>query len=271
MKYFILDIIPKIKSFSKKLDEVALLTNQNWVSINEIKNSKTVYIFRTSKQLIISENGKIEKGATWEYIGNNTLVIDRKNESYLFKHGFLDETILAIKVDGLNEYAVFVNETKYGKEVNDINDLIIFLERKYLVKNVNDKGLFSNPTHNFIENKIGSVRLIDGGELEFFQTEKRQTVIIEGCRVKLNGEIPIDGIYKSTTNYRYEIKNGFLYKEYSIENHRQPNGLTIEVDCHRMQISRKGSRVWLDNKPAPDGQYKTGIFSTINVSNGICE
>lgn len=271
MKYFILDIIPKIQSFSKKLDDVALLTNQNWVSVNEIKSSKTVYIFRTNKQLLISENGKIEKGATWEYIGNNTLVIDRQNESCLFKHGFLDESILAIKVDGLNEYAVFVNETKYGNEVNNINDLIKFLETKYLFKSQKNINHSSHSNQNSIDNKIGSVRLIDGAELEFFQTEKRQTVIIEGCRVKLNGQVPIDGIYKSTTNYRYEIINGFLHKEYIVENHRQPNGIIIEVDCHRMQNSRSGSRVWLDNKPAPDGQYRTGTFSNINVRNGFVE
>ncbi len=87
MKYFVLDIIPKIQAFSKKLDELTLLTNQNWVSVNEINTSKTVFIFRTNNQLLISENGKIEKGATWEYIGNNSLIIDRQNESYLFKHG----------------------------------------------------------------------------------------------------------------------------------------------------------------------------------------
>ncbi|MDB5206052.1 MAG: hypothetical protein JWR72_1127 [Flavisolibacter sp.] len=269
MKYFILDIIPKIQSYSRKLDEVALLTNQNWVSVNDIDTSKTVFIFRTNQQLIISENGKIEKGASWEYLGNNSLIINRQDESYLFKHGFLDETILAMKVDGLNEYAVFVNETKYGKELNDINDLIRFLEATYLGKAGNNlSGEFSSEP-NTLDNRLGSVGLIDGGQLVFYPTEKRQSSIIEGCRVELNGQKPNDGLYKSTAHNRFEIKNGILNKEFRIDTHKQPNGNIIEVDCYRMQNSKKGSRVWFNDKPAPDGLYRTGIFSSVIVKNGI--
>lgn len=268
MKYFILDIIPKIQSFSRKLDEVALLTNQNWVLVNEIKNSKTVFIFRANQKLLISENGKIEKGATWEYIGNNSLVIDRQDESYLFKHGFLDETILAMKVDGLNEYAVFVNETKYGKEINDISDLVKFLEAKYLNNNSNLTGS-SNSRPNTLDNRLGSVGLVNGGSLIFYPTERNQSSIIEGCKVKLNGLKPDDGLYKSVTGHRFEIINGILFKEFRIDHFVQPNGLTIEVDCYRMQNSRKGSRVWLNDTPAPNGQYRIGTFSSIEVKTGI--
>ena len=269
MKYFIIDIIPKIQSFSRKLNEVALLTNQSWVSINEIDTSKTVFIFRTNQQLIISENGKIEKGATWEYLGNNTLIIDRHNESSLFKHGFLDETILAIKIDGLNEYAVFVNETKYGKEINNIKDLINFLETKYLNKAGNNLSVDLNSKSHTLDNRLGSVKLIHGGELVFYSTEKAQSSIIEGCSVKLNGQKPNDGIYKSTINIRFEIVNGILYKEFRVDNYTQPNSIIIEVDCYRMQNSRKGSRVWLNDKRAPDGQYKIGTFSIIKVKDGV--
>lgn len=98
MLYYLIDIIPKIQAFSKKLDDNSLLTNQHWVSVNEIENIKTVFIFRPDAQLLISENGKIER-AKWEYIGSNSLIIDRQFESYLFKHGFLDESVLALKID----------------------------------------------------------------------------------------------------------------------------------------------------------------------------
>ena len=267
MKHFILDIIPKIQSFSKKLDELTLLTNQNWVSVNEINTTKTIYIFRANQQLLISENGKIEKGATWEYLGNNSLIIDRQNESYLFKHGFLDETVLAMKVDGLNEYAVFVNETKYGKEVNNIHDLTAFLETKYLKRNNLSGNAFAG-THS-LDNRIASVRLNDGNELVFYPSERNEDNIIEGCRVKLNGHKPEDGLYKSLSNIRFEIVDGILHKEFRVDAYTQPNGLTIEVDCYRLQSSIKGSRIWLNDFPAPDGRYKTGMFSSINVKNGV--
>lgn len=131
MKTYLADIIPKIKRFSKKLDDLTLLTNQHWVVIDELKNSKFVYIFRSNNELLISQNGKIERGK-WEYLGNNSLLIDRKEDSYLFRHGFFDENILALKVDGKEEFAFLVNENKYSGDLNSIEKVIEFLEKKYL-------------------------------------------------------------------------------------------------------------------------------------------
>lgn len=61
MKTFIADIIPRIQKYSQKLDNLTLLTNQHWVVVDEITNSKTVYIFRPNNELLISKNGKVEK------------------------------------------------------------------------------------------------------------------------------------------------------------------------------------------------------------------
>jgi len=141
MKTYIADIIPKIQRFSRKIDDLTLLTNQHWVSLGDMINSKVVYIFRGNNQLLVSENGIITKGI-WEYLGNQSLIIDKGNESYLLKKAFFDENVLALKVDGSNEFAFFVNETKYDKDLNSIYDVISFLEKAYLKKddpqNLND-------------------------------------------------------------------------------------------------------------------------------------
>jgi len=131
MKTFISDLIPKLQRFSQKLDNLTLLTNQHWVVIDDIGNNKNVYIFRTNNDLLISQNGKVEK-AKWEYLGNNSLLIDKKDESYLFKHGFFDENILALKVDSKDEYAFLINENKYDGELNSLDKVIDFLTRKYI-------------------------------------------------------------------------------------------------------------------------------------------
>jgi hypothetical protein len=131
MKTFLADIIPKLKGFSEKLDNLTLLTNQHWVVIDELHNSKFVYIFRSNSELLISKNGKVEKGK-WEYLGNNSLLIERKDESFLFRHGFFDSSILALKVDGLEEYSFLVNENNYGGDLNNIDKVLNFLETKYL-------------------------------------------------------------------------------------------------------------------------------------------
>ena len=81
--------------------------------------------------MLISSNGKVEKGK-WEYLGNNSLLIDRQDESYLFKHGFFDENVLALKIDGKEEYAFMINENKYDGELNSFDKITDFLNRKYI-------------------------------------------------------------------------------------------------------------------------------------------
>ncbi|MCF2446318.1 hypothetical protein L0657_20335 [Dyadobacter sp. CY345] len=267
MLYYLFDIIPKIQIFSKKLDDISLLINQHWVSINET-NNKTVFIFRSNEQLLISENGMIER-AKWEYIGSNSLIVDQQSGSFLFKHGFLDDTILALKVDGTESYALFINETKYGKEINNIHDIEKFLELRYLR---NQPVYTSGPKYHDIElenKKLGVAKLVTGDELVFYLTEANQTSIIEGCSVLLNGIRPDDDIYKSISNSRFEIANGLLVNIFYIEEHDQRNGDKIEIDVHRMYGIRKGCRVWLNDKPAPNGQYKSGMLSRINVLDGL--
>lgn len=148
MKTYFADIIPKIKRFSEKLDNITLLTNQHWVVIDELQNSKYVYIFRDNSQLLISQNGKIEK-CKWEYLGNNSLLIERKNDSFLFRHGFFDSNILALKVDGSEEYVFLVNENKYGGDLNQIDKVLYFLEKKYL--NIISFDLKNNESNSRID------------------------------------------------------------------------------------------------------------------------
>lgn len=131
MQTFISDIIPKIQRFSQKLDDLTLLTNQHWVVMDEIDKTKNVYIFRKNNELLVSSNGEVEKGR-WEYLGNNSLLIDKKDKSYLFKHGFFDENVLALKIDGREEYAFLVNENRYDGELNCFSRIIDFLNRTYL-------------------------------------------------------------------------------------------------------------------------------------------
>ncbi len=54
MKTYFSDSIPKIQRYSEKLDNLTLL-------VDEITQNKTVYIFRTSGELLVAKNGKVEK------------------------------------------------------------------------------------------------------------------------------------------------------------------------------------------------------------------
>lgn len=132
MKTFLSDIFPRLQRYGEKLDNLTLLTNQHWVLIDNINHSKTIYIFRDNGDLILSVDGKVDKGS-WAYLGNNSLLVEKSDGSYLFKHGFFDENVLALKVDNSNEYVVMVNENKFKGEVKSMDMITEFLERKYLL------------------------------------------------------------------------------------------------------------------------------------------
>jgi len=197
MKTYFLDLIPRLQRFSQKLDDLKKLTNQHWVVVDDIANSKNIYIFRTNNELLISQNGKVEK-AKWEYLGNNSLLIDKKEESYLFKHGFLDENVLALKVDSKDEYAFLVNENKYDGELNSVSKIAEFLTNKYLEpiisNNIKDKIGISITHQKQIESTNKTIWLnTKKGKLEI--RTKLNAGYTYGDLVFLNGEPAPDGKY----------------------------------------------------------------------------
>ena len=146
MKTYLLDIIPKIQRYSQKLDDLTVLLNKHWVIFNENSIDKTVFIFREKEnQLLISNNGKIEKG-TWDYLGNNSLLIDRESGSYLFKHGFIDDCVLALKVDGKEEYALLINEEWFENQVKSLETILSFLNEKYIKQRTDNSITIPNST-----------------------------------------------------------------------------------------------------------------------------
>ena len=173
MKTYLAGIIPKIKKYSEKLDNLTMLTNQHWVVVDELRNSKFVYIFRSNYELLISQNGRIDKGK-WEYLGNNSLLIESTEGSYLFRHGFFDENVLALKIDGKDEFAFLVNENKYEGDLNSIDKVLDFLERKYL-KMVPQRLVESMYSNQRIKNE--DERFPINSHIEELKTEKQYRVI----------------------------------------------------------------------------------------------
>lgn len=207
MKTYIADIFPKIQRYSEKLDNLALLTNQHWVSFGNTI-SKTVYIFRTNNELIISTNGKVEK-AKWELLGNKSLLIDKANDSYLFKHGFFDENVLALKVDSTEEYVVFINEDKYDGELNSMESVIDFLNQKYL--NPHLISNIENATGHSFHNPAKEIKLVqhqtDKGILEILPC-----INFKGQNAYIDGHPAPDGIYDMGLFSSITIKNGIIVK-----------------------------------------------------------
>ena len=137
MQTYFSNIIPSLARYSKKLDDISLLTTRHWVILDESSQSKSTYIFRNNNELIVSENGIVVHG-TWDYLGFNKILLRINNSSFLFQHGFLEDDILALKLDGRNEYAFFINESR--SDLNTLKRIDTHLNRKYLSSSELSKG-----------------------------------------------------------------------------------------------------------------------------------
>ncbi|MFE3849452.1 hypothetical protein ACFX5D_15950 [Flavobacterium sp. LB3P45] len=258
MKTFLLDIFPKIERFSEKLDNLTLLTNQHWVSIDEILSNKTVYIFRSTNELLVSTNGKVEK-AKWEYLGNKSLLIDKRSDSYLFKHGFFDENVLALKVDSSEEYAIFVNENKYEGELNSISKVHDFLSEKYLNP---DFKTISRPT-TALTNLVTVSRVTNEDKILKIISEGEKTI---GAKVYIDDSAAPDGtyIYK---NYRFKIvvKNGEIILLYFLEEVK-----TYIFEKRNPGEPSVGDKIFKQSGEAiQNGVYKYSFFKSFTVENGV--
>lgn len=200
MKTFLTDIFPRIQRFSENLDNITLLTNKHWVSIDEISTTKTVFIFRTNNELIVSTNGivTIER---WEYLGNKSFIINMNNQLYLMKHSFFDGNIMALKIDSKEEYAVFVNENKYDGELNSIVKVIDFLRRNYIHSTI---GGSTRPTNT---PKVLVSYNTDKGEIKVLQKFLNDAPDI-GNEVFLNGKPFSNGKFKMGFMWYLYVVNG---------------------------------------------------------------
>jgi hypothetical protein len=216
MKYYISDIIPSIKRYSKKLDEDALLLNHDWVLFNDTIESRTNYIFRKNEELIITEKG-IGKRTKWQNIGNQRLLIEQDGMLLQF-NVFFDEIFLILNLNDTDTYAFLINENKYDGELNSIEHVIDFLTKKYIEpqtrKNLADiTGLRLDKP--IIKNKPEIVLMSyhsDKGTIEIEQTHNAYPDIDLGRKVLWNGKPAPDGKYRLGFMWYVYVKDGFVLK-----------------------------------------------------------
>jgi len=108
MKYYILNSIERIKQYSKQLDAESILYNKSWEVLNE-DNQKEIFIFRPNNDLLLSINGKVQKGK-WELLPNRNLLIDINNETYLLKPQFVDNQYLSLQLSGNDNSLILIDE-----------------------------------------------------------------------------------------------------------------------------------------------------------------
>lgn len=131
-------LIPRVRKLSQKFDNTSLMLSHHWVLVDKINSKKKLYIFRKNKELLISEDGQVDI-ASWRYLGKNTLLVENNTEKNLYKHGFFDQNLIAIKIRDDENYSFFVDEEKFDHGLNSENKIAKYLYDKYLNNTIKKK------------------------------------------------------------------------------------------------------------------------------------
>lgn len=243
MKYYLKDILPRLKKYSASLDQQAFLVDKPWVvSDNGDKFEKL--IFKRDGSVILSTYGDVTIGK-WEYLVEaQSLLIDYGGKKKLYKHQYLDEAVLALKIDGPDRgdesYYLLANE-------NVVQNLDVkhYLKKKY-----------------YEDENINLLLLDDGYEVEI------ENYTASG-EIKRDSSVTIDGV---------KIDDGVYYYHNGLRNITIENGLVIN---RKKKVQYQNDiYVWITNQIPVVGDKVEGINSgsfkintggnyTILVENGL--
>jgi len=201
MRIFIEKILPKILSYSEKLDKLTVLIDEPWV-VNDDSQKFTKFIFRKDNSLLISDNGSVTLGK-WDLLNKaNSILLEFNNSLKLYNHGFLDEAVLILKIDGGSDYFVLVNQNKIPNL-----DLENYLESKY----VNKQDGINYRTKQSLTPKSRAKINSDKGEIiiEYFSSPNMPS---KGDFVLQNGKNAPSGKYKIDSMFFIHVFNGEIEK-----------------------------------------------------------
>jgi hypothetical protein len=201
MRIFIEKILPKILSYSEKLDKLTILIDEPWV-VNDDSQKFTKFIFRKDNSLLISDNGSVTLGK-WDLLNKaNSILLEFNNSLKLYNHGFLDEAVLILKIDGGSDYFVLVNQNKIPNL-----DLENYLESKYVNK---QEGINYRTKHSLTPKSRAKINS-DKGEIiiEYFSSPDMPS---KGDFVLQNGKNAPNGKYKIGSMFFIHVFNGEIEK-----------------------------------------------------------
>lgn len=277
MKGYISSIIDRIRLKNKKLDDVNVITNHQWVLLDDSSN-KITYIFRNNGELLISTNGIVRK-AKWQYLNDDSLLIEDAGISLLLKHMFYDKKLFILQVDGINDYMILIDNNIRNQLIAINQNIERFLMEEYsdietelgdVMKGeytVNKEELINDL--NPVKNSIGKYGFLDktGNVVIPFEYDVAHEFIEDRALVMKKGKgltdyygfVDLDGNIIAEINYDYaeDFSEGFaLVRKNDHFGHINLLGeIAIPIIYEYgtsfkhgfAEVTRKGTSFWVDS------------------------
>jgi len=252
MRTHSLDIIPSIQRFSRKLDELTRLVRQEWVVVDELSDEKLALFFRSGAELLIAKAGRVER-TSWEFLDANVLIMKVGGAEFLFRHGFLDEHVLALRFDGKDEYMLLVDAEKYESGTRTVERVEFYLRETYL-----------RPVAPSVHGTLQTV---------FRETTEGTTLIIVsngydtvGASVFVDGKPAEDGVYVYQKPYRkLLVRDGRIAERFFLQAYK---GYLFEKRFESEPTI--GDRVThLDGTEVEDLRLRFGLFRVYHIRDSV--
>jgi len=134
MKKYIQEIFPRLVKFSKTLDNLSILVDENWFVSTDDPSEQKIFVFWNNNDLLVSTNGVVERGR-WDYIDNaKSLLIEFGDSMISYNRVFIDDKVLLLKQDGSDEIMILSNENM----LIDSRSIEHYIEEEYGSKLVQD-------------------------------------------------------------------------------------------------------------------------------------
>jgi len=101
--------------------------------VNGISKKKSIYTFKEDNILEISQKDNVIQ-TSWNINIQNIFSIETEDGLITVKAYFKDDDILVLNNQNKDEFALYINTSKYDVELNSIEDINTFLKEKYKKK-----------------------------------------------------------------------------------------------------------------------------------------
>lgn len=246
MNLYLKSLVDQLRNYSLSLNKRSVFINKPWTLIDD-ENEMQRLIFEFNGQLVISKNGRVQRG-TWEYFpAAKSILINRITDEILLNEAYIDNGLMILKMDGtVNKFFIFTNENI----VPDLNP------RRYLNKIRHQKL------------NILVLNLVDGRTLEI---QKEDSSFLPGIGDPATFEaIPADdGRYKVEENEKYiEVRNGRIYKIITERTYKNPQGEEIIIQQQDSWNIKRGDLVFMYGKLVENEIISFSGYKNLFVRNG---
>ncbi|WP_159950891.1 hypothetical protein [Polaribacter septentrionalilitoris] len=234
-------LISNLKSFDKRLKNIAFFQGKTWMRISSNEFNEK-WFFRNNGLLTISRDGNIIDGK-YEFL-NDYLIIEFLNNKILLNKSSIYNEILLLKKDSNDsELFAFYDNSKFSPQ-----NFLKHLE-------------FSRKN----DLNIKQLKLVDNSKVEIIRKPK-QKGIIRGNTVLINGQVPIQEYIETKFNY-YNLNDGVISKIFYKRKYKIfDNEIIIKQKSKELSVD---DTIISSKRKISNGFHKIKFIYGINVKNNI--